>query len=271
MTGSSGPNLDRSEPDPFLHLHKMSTTAGLGSGDYVAINGTAIAAILLGVASSMVLFNNLILLVIPLLGVAAGLLAFKQISDSNGTQTGREVAAIGLLLALGFGGFFGAKTVYATFRNRADEEQIVASVRRLGDLVKSQNYTEAYALFDDRFKKHCQMGPFQDGWQRVSNSPVLGGVRSMDWNKLLVFETDPVDGSQVATGMMLLKGRPQTPFRMNMSFRNDGSGWLIDQIPQLFPSDAPAAGAGGTGSGATGAGATGATGKSNFIGPQKPQ
>ena len=104
MTESSGSNINRGDADPFAHLHKMSTTAGLGSGDYVAINGTAIAAILLGVCSALVLFNSLIFLLIPLLGVIAAIVAFKQISASNGTQTGREVAAIGMLLSfLGLG------------------------------------------------------------------------------------------------------------------------------------------------------------------------
>jgi hypothetical protein len=269
MTGSSGSNIDRSEPDPFLHLHKMSTTAGLGSGDYVAINGCAIAAILLGVGSAIVLFNNLIFLIIPLLGVIAGLLAFKQIAESNGTQTGREVAAVGLLLSLAFGGFYSAKTVYATFRNRSDEEQIVSNVRKLGELVKSQSFPEAYALFDDRFKKRVPLAVFETGWRRVTNSPVLGQVQSLDWNHLLAFDIDPVDGSQIATGMMLLKGKPQTAFRMNMGFRNEGSGWLIDQLPQLFPADAPAPASGG------GTTATGASGPKNssstFIGPPKPQ
>jgi hypothetical protein len=268
MTGSSEPNLDRGEPDPFLHLHKMSTTAGLGSGDYVAINGCAIAAILLGVGSALVLFNNLVFLIIPLLGIAAALLAFKQISASNGTQTGREVAAIGLLLALAFGGFYGTKTVYGTFRNRSDDEAIVTNVRRLGELLKAKSYPEAYALFDDRFKKRVPLALFQVAWERVANSPVLGSIKSLDWNQLLDFETDAVDGSQTATGMMLLRGNPPVPFRMSMGFRNEGSGWQIDQIPQLFPTDATPTGSGGAGS----AGGSGSTnGSSTFIGPLKPK
>ena len=37
---SSDPSID-----PLLKLHKMSTTAGVGSTDYVAVNGTSIVAI----------------------------------------------------------------------------------------------------------------------------------------------------------------------------------------------------------------------------------
>jgi hypothetical protein len=246
MTGSSDSNLNRGDADPFSHLHKMSTTAGLGSGDYVAINGTAIAAILLGVGSALVLFNNPIFLLIPLFGLIAAILAFKQISASNGTQTGREVAALGLLLSIGFGGFFGAKSVYLTYRDGTDQDQIVSNVRKLGDLVKANSYPEAYALLDDRFKKRLTLPEFENGWRRMTSSPLIGTVQSMDWNKLLSFDVDPVDGSRLGMGMMLLKARPNEPIRMNMVFRNEGNGWLIDQIPQMFPPpSAPAAGSGG--------------------------
>jgi hypothetical protein len=261
MTGSSESNLNRGDADPFSHLHKMSTTAGLGSGDYVAINGTAIAAILLGVGSALVLFNNVIFLLVPLLGVAATILAFKQISQSNGTQTGREVAAIGLLLSLGFGGFYGATTVYSTVRNRSDQEQIVANVRKLGELVKTRNYPEAYSLFDDRFKKHVSLAQFSTGWGRLSASPILGEVQRLDWNKLLGFDVDPVDGARLANGMMLLYAKPVEPIRLNMGFRFEGGSWLVDQMPQMFPADAPA----------TNSNAGPVKSKSTFIGPPKPQ
>src|SRR3954469_7316845 len=107
---------DGAADDPFLKLHKMSTTAGLGSGDYVAINGTAIAALLLGIASALVLFGLHLLLLIPLAGLVCAILAFRQITDNNGTQTGRGLAAVGLVLSIGFGGFSIGKEVFETIR-----------------------------------------------------------------------------------------------------------------------------------------------------------
>jgi hypothetical protein len=235
MTGSSDSNLNRGDADPFSHLHKMSTTAGLGSGDYVAINGTAIAAILLGVGSALVLFNLSIFLLIPLMGVITAIVAFRQISASNGTQTGREVAALGLLLSLGFGGFFGAKAIYINYRDGSDQDQIVSNVRKFGECLKANNYPEAYAMLDDRFKKRLSLGDFETGWRHMESSPIIGSVQSMDWNKLLSFDVDPVDGSRLGMGMMKLKAKPDEPIRLNMIFRNEGNGWLIDQIPQMFP------------------------------------
>src|SRR6266496_4787827 len=70
--------------DPIAHLHKMSTTAGLGSGDYVAVNGAAVFALLLGIASALILFEDY-LLVIPIACVIVSIVAWIQINHSNGT------------------------------------------------------------------------------------------------------------------------------------------------------------------------------------------
>jgi hypothetical protein len=243
MTGSSDSNLKPdarlSEDDPFLHLHKMSTTAGLGSGDYVAINGTAIACILLGLGSAFVLFNWVVLLIIPFLGLIAGILAWKQIGRSNGTQTGREVAIVGLLLSLGFGGFYSASKVYADLQNRSDEEHIVANVHKLGDLIHDGKFSDAYALFDDDFHKKVSPAEFEAGWKlQIIKNPYLGNVRKIEWNKLLTFEVSPLDNSKQANGMMLLYARPEEPIRIHLSFRFVDGNWLIDQFPELFTQDA---------------------------------
>src|SRR5438105_4379840 len=85
--------------DPIAHLHKMSTTAGLGSGDYVAVNPVAVFAALVGLASTLALADN-VLLFIPLVGVVLAVLALWQIAHSNGTQTGRGIAWLGMILSL---------------------------------------------------------------------------------------------------------------------------------------------------------------------------
>jgi hypothetical protein len=250
MTGSSDSNLNPGhnlgvnaglqpgEDDPFLHLHKMSTTAGLGSGDYVAINGTAIACILLGLGSAFVLFDYIAFLIIPVLGIISGIVAWKQISRSNGTQTGREVAIIGLLLSLGFGGFYTVSSVYGAFRNRSDEQQIVSTVHKLGELVHGGHYADAYALFDDDFKKKYSLQEFENSWrQHINANPYLVEVRSIEWNHLLTFDINAVDSSRQATGMMLLYCKPADPVRVHLSFKNEDGTWLIDQFPEVFPQD----------------------------------
>src|SRR3954466_7577741 len=86
------------DDDPLAHLHKMSTTTGLGSGDYVAVNAAAIFCVITGLASALALLDNL-LLILPLACVVGGVVALRQISQSNGTQTGRGLVLLGLLCA----------------------------------------------------------------------------------------------------------------------------------------------------------------------------
>ena len=71
--------------DHLSRLHKMSTTAGVTNLDYVAVNHTAIAAVLLGLLSALSFFGFL-LLVIPIVGVVFAVIALRQIGESNGTQ-----------------------------------------------------------------------------------------------------------------------------------------------------------------------------------------
>ena len=56
-TSPTEPDLVNSPqgPDPLAKLHKMSTTAGVASQQYVAVNTSAVIAALLGVASALAL------------------------------------------------------------------------------------------------------------------------------------------------------------------------------------------------------------------------
>src|SRR3954454_3634686 len=85
------------DDDPLSHLHKMSITAGLGSGEYIAVNGAAVAAVLLGLASALALMNEL-LLIIPFTGIIVAIVALRQIRRSNRTQTGVGLVVLGLVL-----------------------------------------------------------------------------------------------------------------------------------------------------------------------------
>src|SRR3954464_12472461 len=68
-------------PDPLASLKKMSTTAGVGSQEYVAVNPGAGAALRLGVASLLVSRHD-VLLLIPAAGVVCAIVAWRQISNS---------------------------------------------------------------------------------------------------------------------------------------------------------------------------------------------
>src|SRR5882762_5848677 len=120
---TSSPESNLSVPpaaaDPLSKLHKMSTTAGVASQQYVAVNTAAVLAALLGVASMMAMFSPL-LLVIPAVTIGVALFAWRQIANSNGTETGKVLAISGLVLAVVVGGGVAAREVMAASKARAD-------------------------------------------------------------------------------------------------------------------------------------------------------
>src|SRR5438034_7029155 len=125
--------------DPLAHLHKMSTTAGLGSTEYVAISPTAIGALVSGLACFFLLFDldQPILLVIPLTALVTGFVAFRQIARSNGTQTGRSLAALGMLLGVVFIGLFVVRVTTTMLQARRDQAGIEATIHELGEHLKA--------------------------------------------------------------------------------------------------------------------------------------
>src|SRR4051794_31568703 len=83
------------DDDPLAHLHKMSTTAGVSSQDYVAINIPSLVAFVLGLASVLAAVFPVALL-LPALSIAFAIASLSQINRSNGTQTGRGFAYLGI-------------------------------------------------------------------------------------------------------------------------------------------------------------------------------
>ena len=114
------PNRTNAPDDPLSHLHKMSTTAGLGTAEYVAVNGMSVVAIIMGLGSSLSLLDP-VLLVIPLVALVLSIIAIYQIKHSNGTQTGIGLAVGGLIFALLFCGLVGGRYVAETVGNHQDE------------------------------------------------------------------------------------------------------------------------------------------------------
>src|SRR5437762_797964 len=90
-------------PDPMTRLYKMSTTAGVGSQDYVAINNAAIVSVILGLCTALA-FLGIPFLIVGAAGIVFGIIAIAQIRHSNGTQGGIGLAVLGILLSLALAG-----------------------------------------------------------------------------------------------------------------------------------------------------------------------
>lgn len=230
--GQAAPRHGESAADSLAHLHKMSTTAGLGSQEYVAVNVTAVVAVLFGVASVLAVLGY-VLLVIPIVGVVVSLVALSQIRDSNGTQTGRGLAWLGLILSAGITvtivGYDGAQIL----RSRSDARQISQVAHDFGQDLADGRFDDAYALFDDTFQQRVGLNDFKAHLTGLQHGKYLPS--GIEWNGLAVFQTADT-GVETAEAMVKMhykgiEGEERAPAR----FRREGNTWLIDDLPRMFP------------------------------------
>lgn len=231
--------------DPLLKLHKMSTTAGVGSGDYVAVNATSIVAILLGIASLLAMFEPM-LLILPAIGVIVSILSLRQIGQSNGTQTGRALAFGGLALSVVIGGLVGFKQLTERSRANADRAEIEQIIVQLGNDVRDGKPADAYEKLGARFKEQVPKELFvaiMTSARANDRFGTLQGISSIyDPSKpgLVVFETNTTTGERIAVASGLMKfNKLDEPMRQSMNFRQAGGKWELDAMPELFPKQGP--------------------------------
>lgn len=229
-----------SQDDPLSHLHKMSVTAGLGSGDYVAVNGGAVAALLLGLASALVLLEPF-LLVIPLACAVVSFIAWRQIRNSNRTQTGKSLIAIGLLCALGFGGFVLVRQATEEMRTREDRMAIAGVVAQIGEKTRAGDYASLYELFSERFRSAVPRETFDERMSSIRESELYGKLTTTTWNNLVDFETDSTTGIRYATARIAFSvERAGQPIPVTLSMSRGDAGWKIEGMPEIFPPEPPA-------------------------------
>ncbi|MGA3068038.1 MAG: DUF4190 domain-containing protein [Tepidisphaeraceae bacterium] len=248
MTQSKPPQIDQSQPfpahtdpaadtEPLLHLHKMSTTAGLGSQDYVAINVTAVVAVIFGLASALCALGYL-LLIIPIVGTVLGIVALRQIRNSNGTQSGRALAWTGLVLAggitIGIGGYHVADILH----RRADEQALSDLCGQFGQALANHQYEQAYALFDADFQQRYSLDAFKDHLIQTQQQTMAPTIASAAWNGLADFRTD-AQGVERANSMIRLhfpdSSSDYDDPRLEIHFTRTSDGWRIDDVPEMFP------------------------------------
>src|SRR5689334_14102784 len=161
--------------DPLASLHKMSRTAGLGTTEYVEVNSTAVAALLLGLASGLAVLGS-ILLIIPAVALVVSILALRQIRHSAGTQTGTGIAILGMVLALLCIGLVGGREALHARQVAKEKDQILSLLEGLGKNLNQANYDAAWEQFGPRFKGRITKEEFTDRWTRVQASPYFGQI-----------------------------------------------------------------------------------------------
>jgi hypothetical protein len=247
MAQANTPAATTPNDDPLAHLHKMSTTAGLGSTEYVAINVPSVIAVLLGLASALSLMGRE-LLIFPVAGVICSIIALRQIKDSNGTQTGRGLAWLGLLLSLGFVAFVGAREALAVVSTRDDQRALEELVKQFEAKGVANEWPAAYGLFSDRFKERVPQPAFTEKWDQIKVSPFSGSLKSATWPGRVLFQTDPTTQDRYARAVVLLQfERATAPARQEIIFKKVGEKWFIEDIGGMFAPPPGSQGPGGPG------------------------
>lgn len=220
--------------DPLASLHKMSTTAGIVSADYVAISNQAVFSAVLGAATSLAIvfasdsaLNPAIWLLPGLPGIVLGIAALRSISRSNGTLSGRAVAIAGIMLSLGFACAAAAMVWQRQAALEPDKQAINQRIIQLGDLIAKGDYPAAYKLFDPAWREKASFDKFEQGMLNLQHPNYGGKVDRFEPNNLFGFNT--AAGSRLCITRVRItfaKRDFEVPIMIQMRQQADGE-WLV--------------------------------------------
>jgi hypothetical protein len=243
---------DRRTDPAMQKLFQMSRTAGVGLADYKAVNVFSVIALLVGIASLIIVLpfiQSTAVLAVPMLALLLGVVGFIQVRRSNGTQTGILLAAAGILLG---GGLMATSFLYRTSiqsQNRVLMTEANTLAQSFATHVAAGEYDKAYQLLDPRLQERVKIETFQQVAKAVSESPgAYGGpVKTAVIGDMLDIQRD--DGAINADGLLIFElnvkdprtnenARAREPFALSRI----GDAWKIRNIPNWFPPSSPAGG-----------------------------
>jgi hypothetical protein len=221
--------------DHLQRLRKMSTTAGLGSGDYAAISPAAIAALVIGLLGILAFLTEW-LLALPVIAIICGIIALRAIHRSNGTQTGTPLAWAGLVFGLGVLGVVGGGRLLTEMRNRPAKEQVVSLINQLDQACAKRDYHAAYQLFDPVFRKRVDEERFIRTFAGGEMLDRYGAVEHVNWNQQILF-FDAAEGaprSAAVGGMFKFEHYPEF-VQQPIEFVEIDGKWMIRDMNSIFP------------------------------------
>lgn len=224
------PDAQSQHDEALAHLFKMSTTSA-GGQEYVAINSTSIASVLIGVASVLVFLAD-VLFIVPLAGLVCAIVALVQIRRSSGTQTGTAFAVAGLVLSLGIGGFKAGQHLLVSHEANKDTVVIADIIQRLGTDLHSARYDDAYDdFFSPEFKRQVDRKTFAATFEQLQGPMGYGPVEYAKWNgEPVAYEEVGNSGVKDATAMVMVKfKKASTAARPLFGFSNRDGTWKIDE------------------------------------------
>jgi hypothetical protein len=213
----------------------MSTTAGLATQEYVAINGTSIVAAIFGVASMLAMFSH-ILLAIPLISLTCSVAAFRQIRRSNGTQGGTSLVVLAVITALGFSSLFVAREVIQEIRMAPEKKKIIEVLGNFSDVVTAGKFDEAYGMFTVGFKKQGRdRDPlaFNLRLKLLLDHPAQGRLKSLQQRGRI--QVEGVDETLMTGWAMMLARYDKAEQWLPVLLKKSNGTWAIHEMETLFP------------------------------------
>ncbi len=224
--------------DALAHLAKMSGTgSAFGQAEYVAINTLSIAALVFGMVSLLSLVFNFFVLS-ALVGIVLGFLSLRQISHSNGTQSGRAFAIGGILVSLLLGGYVGAQEVIQWQKRREMSAECAQLLSRFGKEIHAEHYQGAYdTLMTDVFRQRVEVGRFIGTFHEVQSAGAYGKIDSIEWHgQPMSFTPVPDSSAYIAITSAKIKFEKFPELIPQPVIMTNKSGtWQIENIPRIFP------------------------------------
>jgi hypothetical protein len=213
----------------------MSTTAGVASQDYVAINLFAVLAAIGGVLSALI-FLSMLFFAVPVVTLAMGIVSLRQISHSNGTQTGRLGAWAGIALSLVLSAVLAVQLLGEHRVASGNRAMVVSLCEQFEKVLVAKDYEAAYAMFSPRFKSDRQLDldTFRQRFEAMA-PPQFGELASAKCNGLVRLEASEA-GVVFAQTMLIFKwNNSSEEGRFAITFVQQPEGWQIIELPAVFP------------------------------------
>lgn len=234
-TGTPSSADSSAATDHLQKLKKMSTTAGLGSGDYAAISPVAVVALVIGLLGALAFLTDF-LLALPAAALICGIVALRQIRHSNGTQTGTALAWGGVILGVGVLGIIMGGRVMTELRNRPAQQQIVSLIDQLDQDFAKRDYRAAYQLFEPGFRKRVDEDRFirtMSGGEGMLQQ--LGGAEHVRWNEQIIFSDSENLPREAFVGGLFKFEHVNDPSQQPIQFVELNGKWMIRDMSTIFP------------------------------------
>ncbi|QOV88664.1 hypothetical protein [Humisphaera borealis] len=213
----------------------MSTTAGLGSGDYAAVNTLAVVAFVGSLLGCLALLADL-LVVIPVAAVVCAVIALRQIAASNGTQAGRWAGILAIVIGVGVVGILVGSRIYVSVQNKPDQQQVLSIISEFDKRIGGRDYAGAYQLTTPQFRSRVSEQSFVQKMLQFEANADTGGVAGVTWNGTPIeYQDDPQSSLKTAwVGTVFRYRTTLPPNRIPVSFARQDGKWGINDIPALF-------------------------------------